>query len=166
MNSDAATAVQLTVNGVVLSVAAPGDTSVLMVLRQDLDLKGTRIGCAEGQCGACTVLIDGRATQSCKTPLWSVAGKSITTIEGVANDPTLARVQTAFIDEQAAQCGYCTNGIVMTITALLARSNPANRQQIIAALDERHLCRCGAQPRILRAVDRAIAAGAAGGTQT
>jgi aerobic-type carbon monoxide dehydrogenase small subunit (CoxS/CutS family) len=177
MTSDAATAVQLTVNGMTRTVTLAPDTSLLMVLRQDFDLKGTRVGCTEGHCGACTVLIDGRATQACNTPLWSVANQSITTIEGLsqqglsqqglsqqglshqglAERAGLSRVQQAFIDEQAAQCGYCINGIIMTVTALLNKSPPATRAEIVATLDDRHLCRCGAQPRILRAIDRAIA---------
>jgi aerobic-type carbon monoxide dehydrogenase small subunit (CoxS/CutS family) len=157
MKSDTATTVQLSVNGTVRHVTAAADTSLLTVLRHDLDLKGTRIGCTEGQCGACTVVVEGRAMQACSIPLWNVAGKAITTIEGLSGSSTLAHVQRAFLDEQAAQCGYCTNGIIMTVTALLSQSPPATRQHIIATLDERHLCRCGAQPRILRAIDRALA---------
>jgi nicotinate dehydrogenase subunit A len=158
MITTAATALELTVNGSARKVDVHSDTTLLLVLRHDLELKGTRIGCTEGECGACTVLVNGRPVQSCNTPLWSVAGHDITTIEGLAAGTTLNAVQQAFFDEQAAQCGYCTNGIIMSVTGLLAQTPPATRQQIISVLDERHLCRCGAQPRILRAIDRAIAA--------
>lgn len=141
------------VNGTDVQVAVAGDTSLLSALRHDLDLRGTRIGCAEGNCGACTVLVDGLPVQSCTTPLWSVQNHSVRTIESLgAND-----LPTTFLAEQAAQCGYCINGIIMTVTGLLARTPPASRSEIVAALDERHLCRCGAHVRILRAVDRAIA---------
>ncbi len=146
------------VNGRDVVVAAPEDASLLTALRHDLDLKGTRVGCTEGYCGACTVLVDGRPVQSCNTPLWAVAGKTITTIEGLAKGDVLAPVQEAFLIEQAAQCGYCSNGIIMTVTGLLSQSPPATKHEIVEALDERHICRCGAQPRILRAVDRAIKA--------
>jgi nicotinate dehydrogenase subunit A len=147
----------LTVNGQPVSLEAAEGTSLLMALRQDLKLKGSRIGCTEGHCGACTVLVDGRPMQSCNTPLWAVDGHSVTTIEGLAHGDALGSVQQAFVAEQAAQCGYCTNGIIVTITGLLSQTPPASREQIIAVLDERHLCRCGAHARILRAVDRAIA---------
>jgi aerobic-type carbon monoxide dehydrogenase small subunit (CoxS/CutS family) len=157
MTTTEARAIEINVNGRPCQVAAAPDTSLLMALRQDLDLKGTRVGCTEGHCGACTVLIDGRPTQSCTTPLWSVVGTRIRTIEGLSDGGVLASVQQAFVDEQAAQCGYCTNGIIMTVTAMLAQSPSATRTAIVATLDERHLCRCGAQPRILRAIDRAIA---------
>jgi aerobic-type carbon monoxide dehydrogenase small subunit (CoxS/CutS family) len=156
MTTTEARAIQINVNGRSHQVTAAPDTSLLMTLRHDLDLKGTRVGCMAGHCGACTVVIDGRPTQTCTTPLWSVAGKSIRTIEGLGDGGVLASVQQAFVDEQAAQCGYCTNGIIMTVTAMLAQSPSATRAEIVTALDERHLCRCGAQPRILRAMDRAI----------
>ena len=146
-----------TVNGRDVVVAAPEDASLLAALRHDLDLKGTRVGCTEGYCGACTVLVDGRPVQSCNTPLWAAAGKAITTIEGLAQGDVLGPVQDAFLLEQAAQCGYCTNGIIMTVTGLLSQNPPATKHEIVEVLDERHICRCGAQPRILRAIDRAIA---------
>ncbi len=141
------------VNGTDVQVAVGGGTSLLTALRHDLDLKGTRIGCTEGNCGACTVLVDGLPVQSCTTPLWSVKDRSVRTIESLGADDLPA----TFLAEQAAQCGYCINGIIMTVTGLLARTPPASRSEIVAALDERHLCRCGAHVRILRAVDRAIA---------
>jgi aerobic-type carbon monoxide dehydrogenase small subunit (CoxS/CutS family) len=180
MPPDLTPPIELTVNGQLRRLRVNPDTPVLMVLRHDLNLLGTRIGCTEGACGACTVLLDGKAVQSCNLPVWSIAGRAITTIEalsvaGPSLDPapggvTLpggvslpggaggvpGPVQQAFLDEQAAQCGYCINGIMMTVTAMLALQPPATRADIIAALDERHLCRCGAHPRILRAVDRAI----------
>lgn len=141
------------VNGIDVHVAVSGETSLLSALRHDLDLKGTRIGCGEGNCGACTVLIDGLPVQSCTTPLWSVNYHSVKTIEGLDADD----LPSVFLAEQAAQCGYCINGIIMTVTGMLARTPPASRSDIVAMLDERHLCRCGSQVRILRAVDRAIA---------
>jgi len=140
------------VNGVAASLALPGDTPLAHALRHDLDLKGTRLGCGEGQCGACTVLLDGAAVQSCDTPLWSVAGKRITTIESAAADA----LRRMFLDEQAAQCGYCINGLIMSLTSLLSREPRPTRADVLAHLDERHLCRCGAHPRILRVIDRAL----------
>ncbi|MGA7329190.1 MAG: (2Fe-2S)-binding protein [Rhodomicrobium sp.] len=150
--------IQVTVNGQVHELRLPPRTPVLMALRQDLDLKGTRIGCLEGHCGACTVLLDGRPVQTCNLAMEEIAGRKVTTIEAVAGNDNLGFVRQAFLDEQAAQCGYCTNGIIVTVAALLAQEPPASRQEIIQALDERHLCRCGSQPRILRAIDRAISA--------
>jgi nicotinate dehydrogenase subunit A len=142
------------VNGTDVCLTLDGNASLLTALRQDLDLKGTRVGCAEGQCGACTVLVDGMPVQSCTTPLWSVKDRQVETIEGLDAYNELSSI---FLTEQAAQCGYCINGIIMTVSGLLARTPPASRGEIVAALDERHLCRCGSQVRILRAVDRAIA---------
>ena len=146
------------VNGAAVHVTAAEDLSLLLALRQDLDLKGTRVGCAQGNCGACTVLLDGTPIQSCTTPLYTVADRSVQTIEGLARDDAPGPLQRAFLDEQAAQCGYCINGIIMTVTGMLGRTPPASRHEIVEVLDERHLCRCGAQGRILRAIDRAIAA--------
>ena len=147
----------LNVNGAAVSVTAAEDLSLLLALRQDLDLKGTRVGCAQGNCGACTVLLDGRPIQSCTAPLYMVASRNIVTIEGLTSDGAPGKLQRAFLDEQAAQCGYCINGIIMTVSGLLGRTPPADRHEIVEVLDERHLCRCGAQGRILRAIDRAIA---------
>jgi nicotinate dehydrogenase subunit A len=149
--------IAFTVNDRDVEIHAPEDTPLLMALRHDLELKGTRIGCGEGNCGACTVLIDGLAVQSCTTPLWAAKNHRVQTIEGLANDRAAQQLQAIFLAEQAAQCGYCINGIIMTVAAMLARDPPADRDQIVAMLDERHLCRCGSQVRILRAVDRAIA---------
>lgn len=150
-------AIAFTVNGREVEIRVPEDTPLLMALRHDLQLKGTRIGCGEGNCGACTVLIDGLPVQSCSTPLWAAKDHRVQTIEGLIDDRAAQQVQSIFLAEQAAQCGYCINGIIMTVAALLARDPPADRSEIVAALDERHLCRCGSQVRILRAVDRAIA---------
>lgn len=146
------------VNGAAVSVTAAEDLSLLLALRQDLDLKGTRVGCAQGNCGACTVLLDGQPIQSCTTPIYTVADRNILTVEGLARGGAPGALQQDFLDEQAAQCGYCINGIIMTVTGMLGRTPPASRHEIVEALDERHLCRCGAQGRILRAIDRAIAA--------
>jgi nicotinate dehydrogenase subunit A len=146
----------VTVNGATTTLDLPGDTPLVHALRHDLGLKGVRLGCGEGQCGSCTVLVDGAPMQSCDTPLWSVANRNVTTIEGLALGP----LQQLFLDEQAAQCGFCINGIIMSLTALLAREPASKRADILAHLDERHLCRCGAQPRILRVIDRALQGGA------
>ncbi|WP_246661639.1 (2Fe-2S)-binding protein [Tardiphaga sp. vice304] len=145
------------VNGAAVTVTAAEDLSLLLALRQDLDLKGARVGCAQGNCGACTVLLDGQPIQSCTTPLYTVANRNVVTIEGLTRNGAPGALQRNFLDEQAAQCGYCINGIIMTVTGLLGRTPPANRREIVETLDERHLCRCGAQGRILRAIDRAIA---------
>jgi aerobic-type carbon monoxide dehydrogenase small subunit (CoxS/CutS family) len=150
--------ITITVNGQVRQLHVSPDTTALMALRHDLDLKGTRIGCTEGHCGACTALLDGKPVQTCNLPLWSIAGRSLTTIEALSASGHYNTVQQAFLAEQAGQCGYCVNGIIMTVTAMLAQTPPATRAAIIETLDERHLCRCGAQPRILRAIDRVIAA--------
>ena len=148
---------KLRVNGVEREVSAEPDTPLLYILRNDLKLKGTRFGCGEGNCGACTVLMDGNAVQSCDTPLWSAPGHEITTIEGLAGADSLHPIQLAFIEEQAAQCGYCINGIMMSAKALLDANPDPDDAQIAAALD-RNLCRCGTHVRILRAVRRAARA--------
>jgi nicotinate dehydrogenase subunit A len=142
------------VNGSDRQVSAEPDTPLLYILRNDLKLKGTRFGCGEGHCGACTVLIDGLAVQSCDTPLWSVPGHEVTTIEGLCGDGEPHPVQQAFIDEQAAQCGYCTNGIMMAAKALLDANPQPTDAEIASALD-RNLCRCGSHVRIVRAIKRA-----------
>ena len=149
----------LKVNGHTHTVSAEPNTPLLYILRNDLKLKGTRFGCGEGQCGACTVLINGKAVQSCDTPLWSAPGHDITTIEGLGSAEAPGRLQQAFIDEQAVQCGYCINGIIMSAQALLIANPQPNDEQIIEALD-RNLCRCGTHVRVLRAIKR-VARGAA-----
>ena len=145
----------LRVNGSEHTVSAEANTPLLYVLRNDLKLKGTRFGCGEGNCGACTVLIDGKAVQSCDTPLWSAPGHEITTIERLGSIDAPGRLQQAFIDEQALQCGYCINGIIMSAEALL-RANPAPTEAEIAKGLERNLCRCGTHVRVLRAIKRAV----------
>jgi len=147
-------ATKFRVNGVEREVRAEPSTPLLYILRNDLGLKGTRFGCGEGHCGACTVLVDGRPLQSCDTPLWSAAGHDITTVEGLSAGRAPHPIQQAFLDEQAAQCGYCVNGIMMAATALLARNPDPDEAAIAAALD-RNLCRCGTHVRILRAIRRA-----------
>jgi nicotinate dehydrogenase subunit A len=142
---------KLRVNGREHEVAAEPKTPLLYILRNDLGLKGTRFGCGTGHCGACTVLMDGKAVQSCDTPLWSAEGKEITTIEGLGTREKLHPLQEAFLDEQAAQCGYCINGIIMSAAALLQRSKNPAEEEITKAL-ERNLCRCGTHVRILRAI--------------
>jgi nicotinate dehydrogenase subunit A len=148
---------KLRVNGRDCEVRAEPDTPLLYILRNDLKLKGTRFGCGEGQCGACNVLFDGNAVQSCDTPLWSAVGHDVTTIEGIGGESGLHPVQQAFIDEQAIQCGYCIDGIIIAAVALLRRERDPSDAQIAAAL-ERNLCRCGTHVRILRAIRSAARA--------
>ena len=148
---------KLRVNGRDCEVRAEPNTPLLYVLRNDLKLKGTRFGCGEGQCGACRVLLDGNAVTSCDTPLWSVPGHEVTTIEGIGGPGRLHPVQQAFVDEQAIQCGYCIDGIIVSAVALLQREADPTDEQIMAAL-ERNLCRCGTHVRILRAVRAAVRA--------
>jgi nicotinate dehydrogenase subunit A len=148
--------IALTVNGGRVSVSVEAVTPLLDVLRNRLDLKGTRYGCGLEQCGSCTVLLDGEPIYACSREIGTVAGCSITTIEGLGTATRLHPLQRAFLDEQAGQCGYCLAGILMSAKALLDRDPSPTRADIVAALD-RHLCRCGAHPRILRAVEKAAA---------
>jgi nicotinate dehydrogenase subunit A len=150
-------AISITVNGRAQGVDADGETPLLYVLRNDLKLKGARFGCGLGACGACTVVIDGKAVQSCDISLAAVAGKHITTIEGIGSIDKMHALQRAFVTEQAAQCGYCTSGIIMTAYALLARNAHPSEAEIRAALDG-NICRCGTHARILRAIQRAAEA--------
>ena len=147
-------AVELIVNGARRRLLVQGDTPLLYVLRNDLELNGAKFGCGLGQCGACTVIVDGEAVRSCSLPVALAEGKKITTIEGLGTIDKPHPVQKAFIDEQAAQCGYCINGMVMTATALLQRKPTAGDAEVRAALAG-NLCRCGTHARILRAVARA-----------
>jgi nicotinate dehydrogenase subunit A len=149
-----ADAIRIRVNGAAHTVHADPDTPLLYILRNDLGLKGTRFGCGSGECGACYVMIDGRAVASCDTPLWSAVGKDIVTIEGLGSEGRLHPLQQAFIDEQAAQCGYCASGIMMSAAALLANNPAPSETEIRTALDK-NLCRCGTHNRIVRAVQRA-----------
>lgn len=148
---------KLTVNGVPTEIEASGDTPLLYALRNDLALKGTRFGCGSGQCGACFVLIDDHAAPACDTPLWSAAGKDITTVEGLGTAGGPHPLQEAFLAEQAAQCGYCTSGILISAAALLAKNPRPTEIEVRAALD-RNLCRCGSHNRVVRAVLRAAVA--------
>jgi nicotinate dehydrogenase subunit A len=148
--------VRLTVNGVERAIEADADTPLLYALRNDLGLKGTRFGCGSGQCGACFVLVDGHAIPACDTPLWSVAGKRVTTVEGLGGPQAAHALQEAFIAEQAAQCGYCTSGILISAAALLAENPAPSEVEVRAALD-RNLCRCGSHNRMVKAVLRAAA---------
>ncbi|HKU71474.1 MAG TPA: (2Fe-2S)-binding protein [Burkholderiales bacterium] len=151
-------AITLSVNGRRHEVGAEPETPLLYVLRNDLKLKGARFGCGLGQCGACTVLVDGKPVQSCDLPLSAAAGKSITTIEGLAANGKPHPLQQAFIDEQAAQCGYCVTGIIMTAKALLDANPHPSDAEIREALTG-NLCRCGTHQRILRAIHRAAGEG-------
>lgn len=146
--------IAFTVNGVRHELAADPDTPVLYILRNDLRLKGTKFGCGLGQCGACAVLLEDRNVTSCDLPLWAVAGKRVTTIEGLGNAEKPSAVQRAFIAEQAAQCGYCTSGMIVAATALL-HGNPRPEEMDIKRSLARNLCRCGTHARIVRAVQRA-----------
>ena len=144
----------LNVNGTSHSVAAEPETPLLYVLRNDLKLKGARFGCGQGQCGTCTVIIDGKAVQSCNLPVSAAVGKAVTTIEGISTNGQLHPLQQAFIAEQAAQCGYCITGIIMAAKALLDANPRASEAEIRSAL-KANLCRCGTHHRILRAIRRA-----------
>ena len=148
----------ITVNGKQHEVAAAPDTPLLYVLRNELELNGPKFGCGLAQCGACTVHIDGKPARSCSVPVSAVKGK-VTTIEGLGTPEKPHPLQAAFVAEQAAQCGYCINGMIMTASAFLAQNSKPSEQQVRAALDG-NLCRCGTHMRILRAVLRA-AGGAA-----
>jgi nicotinate dehydrogenase subunit A len=150
------------VNGERVSVTpASDDTPLLDVLRNALGLMGTRFGCGLEQCGSCTVLIDGVPEKACAKPVWSVAGKSVTTIEGIGTTAKPHPLQQALLDEQAGQCGYCLSGIIVRAKALLDANPSPTRAEIAAALDG-NICRCGSHNRILRAVTKAAAAMRAG----
>jgi aerobic-type carbon monoxide dehydrogenase small subunit (CoxS/CutS family) len=149
----------LQVNGHPYSVAAEPDTVLLNVLREQLDLTGTKYGCGEGQCGACTVLIDGRAQRSCSLPISAIAqGKPIVTIEGLATEERLHPVQQAFLDEGAMQCAYCTSGMIMSAVSLLNKTPNPSEAEILTGM-QGNICRCGTYPRIVAAIRRASAAG-------
>lgn len=146
--------VEFTLNGVACRSEAAADTPLLYVLRNDFDLTAAKFGCGLGQCGSCTVLVDGRPVQSCDVPLWSVAGRDVETLEQLRQCGEGRALQDAFVGEQAAQCGYCIPGILVSATALL-RMTPAPDDEQIAAALSRNLCRCGTHVRILRAIRRA-----------
>lgn len=155
--------IELTVNGTARTTAADPATPLLDVLRNQLDLKGSRYGCGLEQCGSCMVLVDGEPVYACSREVGTVAGRHVTTIEGLGTLDAPHPLQRAFLDEQAGQCGYCLSGIIMSAKALLDRNPSPSRDDIAAALDK-HLCRCGAHPRIIRAVQQAAAALRVGGT--
>lgn len=148
------TAMEIRVNGVARQVDAEPDTPLLYVLRGDLSLAGTRFGCGLNMCGACNVLVDGRVTASCDTPLWAVRDKEVTTVEGLPEDGPAGALREAFLREQAAQCAICVSGIMISAVALLTEDPDPSDERIRTALDG-NLCRCGSQPRMLRAVRRA-----------
>lgn len=151
----------LRINGVEHACDDDPDTPLLYALRGALGLNGTRYGCGTGSCGACTVIVDGRAVQSCDVPVGSVAGAEIETVDGLtAADGRRHRILETFLDMQAAQCGYCIPGIVMSTKALLDANPSPSRDEIVTAL-EGHLCRCGAHVRIVRAIERLAAEGRA-----
>ena len=152
----------LTVNGKKLTVNVDSQTSLLSVLRNDLDLTGTKYGCGEAQCGACTVLVDGQQTRSCVTPVGKVVNKQITTIEGLEKDGRLHPVQEAFLEADAMQCGYCTPGMIMSSVALLNKTSKPTREQIVRHMD-RNVCRCGTYLRIIAAIQ--MASGQKGGAE-
>jgi nicotinate dehydrogenase subunit A len=147
----------LKVNGKANVVDAEPDTPVLYVLRDNLELHGPKFGCGLGQCGACTIHVDGEATRSCLLPISAVQGRSIMTLEGLGSTDKLGKLQQAFIEEQAVQCGYCANGMIMTSAALLAKNKNPSEGEIREALAG-NLCRCGTHQRIVAAVKRAATA--------
>jgi aerobic carbon-monoxide dehydrogenase small subunit len=146
--------ITLTVNGKSVTVNTDPQRPLLDVLREDLGLTGTKYGCGEGQCGACTVLLDGRAEHSCTLPVAKADGKTVITIEGLAGAEGLHPLQAAFLAEAAFQCGYCTSGMLMTAVGLLGQTPKPSDAEILARMDG-NLCRCGGYPKILRAVWRA-----------
>ncbi len=150
-------AINFTLNGKAVSLDVDPRTPLLEALRNDLELNGPRFGCGLAQCGACAVLIDGKSSRSCVLPLSSVEGRNITSLEGLGTPEKPHPLQLAFIEEQALQCGYCTNGMIITAAELLSKNPQPDSTDIKRALAG-HLCRCGAHPRIVKAVKRAAGA--------
>jgi aerobic-type carbon monoxide dehydrogenase small subunit (CoxS/CutS family) len=148
--------INLLINGQTVRVDAEPNDTLLSVLREQLDLTGSKYGCGEGQCGACTVLIDGKAHRSCITPVSSVAHKSVTTIEGLARGRHLHPVQQAFLDEDAMQCAYCTSGMIMSAVSLLNNKRNPSDEEILQFM-QGNICRCGTYPRIVSAIRKAAA---------
>ena len=146
--------IELNVNGRRHRVDVDSDETLLSVLREELSLTGSKYGCGEGQCGACTVLLDGRAVRSCQTPVAKATSAQITTIEGLERDGRLHPLQQAFIDENAMQCGYCTAGMIMTGVSLLRSTPKPTPDQIVRAMNG-NVCRCGGYPQIVAAIQRA-----------
>jgi nicotinate dehydrogenase subunit A len=149
-----ATITQLNVNGTSRSISADSQESLLFVLRDQLGLTGSKYGCGEGQCGACTVLIDGTARRSCITRMGTVGDKKITTIEGLGTGDRLHPLQQAFLDEAAMQCAYCTSGMIMSAASLLNENASPSESEILDFM-EGNVCRCGTQPRIVAAIQKA-----------
>lgn len=147
--------ISIKVNGQNLQVEDDPQTPLLWVLRDSLDLTGTKYGCGIAQCGACTVLLDGTAVRSCSLPVGSLSGKEITTIEGLEKDNTLSSVQQAWMEEDVPQCGYCQSGQIMSATSLLTGNNNPSDEEIESAMSG-NICRCGTYPRIKKAIKRAI----------
>lgn len=147
-------AIEFSLNGKNVSVDVDADTPLLEVLRNDVELNGPKFGCGLAQCGACAVLLDGVSVRSCVLPVQSVAGKKVTTLEGLGDADNPHPLQTAFIEEQALQCGYCASGVITTAAALL-QNNPSPTDDEIKQALSGHLCRCGAQPRMVKAIARA-----------
>jgi aerobic-type carbon monoxide dehydrogenase small subunit (CoxS/CutS family) len=148
---------EIHVNGKRHAINADAEATLLSVLRDDLGLTGTKFGCGEGQCRACTVLLDGKPVHSCLTPVGDAAGKQIITIEGLAKNGRLHPLQQAFLDAEALQCGYCTSGMIMTAVALL-REHPNPNEKTIREFMQGNICRCGTYPRIIEAIKSAAAA--------
>ena len=154
----------LNVNGAQVHVNAPAEETLLFVLRNRLNLTGTKYGCGEGQCGACTILLDGRATRSCMVSAVSTLNAKIITIEGLEQNGKLSPVQQAFIDEGAFQCGYCTSGMILSATSLLHEEHNPTEEQIVKAMNG-NVCRCGTYPRIVEAVRHAARLAAQGSSR-
>ena len=142
-------------NGKPATVTVDGSRKLLWVLRTDLELTGTKYGCGENYCGACTVLIDGETVRSCQIPVSDVRNREVTTIEGLARNGKLHRIQQAFVDHDALQCGYCTPGMIITAAAFLKKKPKASREEVIQALDD-NLCRCAAHKRIMEAMEELV----------
>jgi len=152
----------LMVNGAERKLEVPSDLPLLSALRDNLELTGTKYGCGEGQCGACTVLLDGHAVRSCRTPVSTAVGKKIVTIEGLERNGVLHPVQQAFLDQEAFQCGYCTSGMIVSAVALLTETPHPSDAQIVRRMDG-NVCRCGTYPRIMAAIRQAASAGKGAG---
>ncbi len=148
--------ISFTLNGKPTRVTVDDERMLLWVLRNDLGLTGTKFGCGESLCGACTVVVDKQAVRSCSYPIKDVAGKSVTTIEGLSQSNRLSPLQDAFLKHHAFQCGYCTSGMIMNAYALLLKTPRPTREQIIQAMDD-NLCRCGSQVRVVEAIQEAAA---------
>lgn len=146
--------INFTLNGKPISLKTDSERMLLWVLRSDLGLTGTKYGCGEGFCGACTVLIDKKPERSCQYPIKNVTGKDVLTIEGLSQDENLHPLQQAFMDHDALQCGYCTSGMILNALSLLYENPNPTEAEIIASMED-NLCRCGAHPRIIKAIQRA-----------